>query len=109
VLAPEIRRLAAIAAETSLLIVRHLMLEFPDDPQSRTVGDQFLLGDALLVAPVVEESATSRRVYLPPGTWFDVWTGAAYEGARTIEVEAPIGRPPVFSRGADRTDLRAVE
>ena len=108
-LAPEIRALADEAARTSLPIVRHLMLVFPDDPVSRGVSDQFMLGDSLLVAPVVEEGAVTRSVYLPPGTWFDVWWGASLEGGRTVEVAAPIGRPPVFSRGADRADLRAVE
>jgi alpha-glucosidase (family GH31 glycosyl hydrolase) len=50
-----------------------------------------------------------RGVYLPPGTWFDVWSGAEHVGGGTIEVAAPIGRPPVFSRGADRADLRTIE
>jgi alpha-glucosidase (family GH31 glycosyl hydrolase) len=57
---------------------------------------------------VIEEGATSRSVYLPPGTWFDVWTGTRHEGGRTIEVEAPIGSPPLFSRDADRPELRAA-
>ena len=109
VLAPEMRALADEAARTSLPIVRHLMLVFPEDPQSRAVSDQFMLGDALLVAPVVAEGAVTRSVYLPPGTWFDVWAGDRLEGGRAVEVAAPIGRPPVFSRGSDRADLRAVE
>ena len=67
-----------------------------------------LLGDDLLVAPVIEEGATSREVYLPPGTWFHVWTGATHEGGQTITIDAPIGSPPVFSRGTDRADLRAL-
>ncbi len=108
-LIPEIRRLADEAARTSAPIVRHLMLVFPDDPQSRSVSDQFLLGDALLVAPVVEQGAVTRRVYLPPGRWYDVWSGTPYESGTTVEVAAPIGRPPMFSRDADRADLRAIE
>lgn len=55
------------------------------------------------------EGATTRDVYLPSGRWFDVWTGDAYEGGGTVTVDAPIGRPPVFSRDSDRADLRAID
>ena len=58
-----------------------------------------------LVAPVVIQGATSRTVYLPPGEWFDVWDPAVRRvGPSEVTVEAPNGRPPVFSRAA-RTDL----
>lgn len=107
-LAPEFQALGAEAATTSAPIVRHLMLEFPGDPTCATVSDQFLIGTSLLVAPVVEEGATTRAVYLPPGTWYDVWTGTAYTGGTTVVVGAPIGSPPVFSREVDRPDLRAI-
>lgn len=108
-LAPELEAMAAEGASSSLPMVRHLMIEFPDDAQSRTVSDQFMLGASLLVAPVVVEGETTHSVYLPPGTWFHVWTGDEYEGGATIEVDAPIGSPPVFSLGEDRADLRAIE
>ncbi|MCB9600337.1 MAG: hypothetical protein H6720_08285 [Sandaracinus sp.] len=107
-LVPELLALADEGATTSLPPMRHLALVFPDDVQSRAQSESFLLGDDLLVAPVIEEGATSREVYLPPGTWFHVWTGATYEGGQTITLDAPIGSPPVFSRGADRADLRAL-
>lgn len=84
------------------------MLNFPDDAGSREIHDEYMLGDALLVAPVVARGATKRRVYLPPGRWFHVWTGTPYDGGRPVEIDAPIGAPPVFSREVDRADLRAV-
>ena len=69
-----------------------------------------MLGPDLLVAPITAEGATRRSVYLPEGaTWFHVWTGETHEGGQTIETGAPIGSPPVFSRDADRADLRAIE
>ncbi|MFW6087866.1 MAG: TIM-barrel domain-containing protein, partial [Myxococcota bacterium] len=108
-LGPELVALATEAATTGLPMVRHLMLEFPDDPDTYRVDDQYMLGDALLVAPVVTEGAVSRDVYLPPGTWYHVWTGDRHEGGQTVTVDAPIGSPPVFSRGDDRPDLRAIE
>lgn len=105
-LAADFDRLADEAAARSAPMMRPLCLVFPQDPGSRHIADEFLLGDALLAAPVITEGATSREVYLPPGTWFDVWTGASMEGGRTVTVDAPIGSPPLFALGADRADLR---
>lgn len=107
-LGPELRALAAEARETSAPMVRHPVLVFPDVPEARAVKDEFLLGDSLLVAPVVEAGAITRDLWLPPGTWYDVWSGTALDGGRRIVVDAPIGRPPVFSRDHDRPDLRAI-
>jgi sulfoquinovosidase len=107
-LAPDFETWAEEAAASSMPIVRHMMLVFPDDPTSATVDDQFMLGDALLVAPVMVQGATDKSVYLPPGTWFDVWTGESIAGGQRIDVPAAIGTPPVFSRGVDRSDLRAI-
>ena len=108
-LIPELMQWAAEAASSSKPIVRHLMLEFPDDPQSRTVSDQYMLGSTYLVAPVVEQGATSREVYLPPGTWYHLWTGQMFEGGTTVTVDAPIGSPPVFTRDEDRPQLREIQ
>jgi alpha-glucosidase len=107
-LKPTMMDLADVAAETSLPMVRHLMLVFPDDPGSRAVSDQFMLGDELLVAPVVTEGATSREVYLPPGTWHHVWSGDTHEGPATITVDAPIGEPPVFATTATHPIFAAI-
>lgn len=105
-LAPELRALAQEAATTSVPILRHLLLEFPEDPQARAVADQFMLGSTLLAAPVFAEGARQREVYLPAGTWVDVWTGEALEGGRWITADAPLGQPPLYSLGVDRPDLR---
>ena len=107
-LAPELVALAAEAARTGAPMVRHLVLAHPEDRESAKIHDEYLLGEKLLVAPVLTEGARSRSVYFPPGApWFDVWTGKRFEGGSRAEVEAPIGSPPVFARDADRTDLRA--
>ncbi len=106
-LRPELEALADEAAETGAPMVRALMLEYPDDRETWPISDQYLLGE-LLVAPVVEEGAVERTLYLPEGAWFDVWTGQAHAGPGWITVPAPLGSPPVFHRGADRADLRAL-
>ena len=84
--------------QTGVPIARPLFLAFQDDPATHTLEDQFLCGDVLLVAPVLEEGATARSVYLPAGTWYDFWTDARYEGPARIEVEAPLSRIPLFVR-----------
>ncbi len=101
--------LAAEAEASGAPIVRHLMLVFPDDARTWDISDQFMIGDSLLVAPVTEEGATSRSVYFPAGSWHNVWTGDRVEGGQRSTANAPIGSPPVYSRGEDRDDLRNWE
>jgi sulfoquinovosidase len=98
-LGPYLRALSAEAAETGLPLQRPLFLHFEDDPQ--TYGEQtaYLLGPDLLVAPVIEAGTARRAAYLPASTaWSHLWSGARYEGGRSVEVAAPFGQPPVFFR-----------
>lgn len=60
--------------------------------------DTYLFGDHLLVAPVVERGLRQRQVTLPPGSWVDWWTGEAYQGGRTVTVDAPLSKLPLFLR-----------
>jgi len=69
-------------------LLRPLFFEYPDDPTSWTVEDEYLFGRDLLVAPLFEEGANARRVYLPPGAWVDYQTGKTYAGARWHRIEA---------------------
>src|SRR5881397_1945945 len=62
-------------ATTGMPILRALWLHHPDDPKAVARQDEYLWGRDLLVAPVVEQGATSRKIYLPHGAWFDFWTG----------------------------------
>ncbi len=65
---------------TGLPIMRALWLHYPDDPAAVARGDEYLWGRDILVAPVTEKGATSRKVYLPRGTWYDFWTEERIEG-----------------------------
>jgi alpha-D-xyloside xylohydrolase len=69
-----------------------LFFEYPEDPTSWLIEDQYLFGTDLLVAPLMEE-AHDRNVYLPPGSWIDYQDGRVYEGARWHNIRA--GRVPV--------------
>ncbi len=61
------------------------------------VNDQFLLGDSILVAPVVEKGATNRKVILPEGKWIDE-SGIIYNGGKLIDIEVPMERLPYFRK-----------
>jgi alpha-D-xyloside xylohydrolase len=80
-------------------MMRPLVMDFREDPGARGVGDQFLLGPALMVSPVYAAGATSRPVYLPGGAdWYDFWTGEHHEGGRWIDAPAPFESLPVYVR-----------
>lgn len=95
-LLPLFYRLALEAHEQGLPIVRPLAMhcDVPDGEGE----DQFLVGDSLLAAPVLQPGLRQREVYLPPGRWVDWHNGVATEGGRRITVAAPLGRTPLFVR-----------
>jgi len=81
-------------AATGRPIVRPFGLAFPELNQHPS--DQYMLGDSLFVAPVITAGATTRELYLPPGAWYDWWTGTKYMGPGTQTVPADIGTLPLF-------------
>ena len=101
-LRPYVMEQMRTAHETGLPPMRPLFLDFPADPVSWQVEDQFLFGPDILVAPVVTEGARERRVYLPAlpdGTsWLDAWTGAGQPGGQWVTAPAPLDTIPVFLR-----------
>ena len=79
--------------------MRPLFVDFAGDTAAWTIADQFMLGPDLLVAPVLDEGARSRVVYLPAGTeWVEAWDGTAYPGGTQVEVKAPLNQVPAFWR-----------
>lgn len=97
-LVPYLRGLAADAALTGKPLVRLTALEFPIDDWAWTVTDQYLLGDRVLVAPVVRAGATARDVQLPRGAWYPLAGGAPYDGPGTVSIPAPVTEIPVLMR-----------
>jgi len=96
-LAPTMRALAQQAHDTGVSIWRPLAVEFPADAASWPVADEVMVGPGLLVAPVQTMGASSRSVYLPPGTWFPWSGGAAISGGGTVAAQAPLTEIPVYA------------
>jgi alpha-glucosidase/alpha-D-xyloside xylohydrolase len=84
--------------DTGLPMMRALWLHHPDDAVAVARGDQFLWGRDILVSPVVEKGATSRRLYLPRGSWFDFWTEEQIEGGRDINRAVDLETMPLHVR-----------
>jgi alpha-D-xyloside xylohydrolase len=77
---PYVYAQAKDSSEHGLPMVRALLVEYPDDPGSWLVDDEYLYGSSILVAPLLHQGETSRAVYLPPGGWIDYQTGKSYAG-----------------------------
>jgi alpha-glucosidase (family GH31 glycosyl hydrolase) len=108
-LLPYLARQSRIAVETSTPLMRSLFFDWPRDQAIWRYPYQYMLGEELMVAPVVEPEAKAWQIYLPPGEWREVWTGEPLSGARVIDRKVPIDVIPVFVRGNSRagpqTDL----
>jgi alpha-glucosidase (family GH31 glycosyl hydrolase) len=101
-LTPYFYTLARTAADTGVPTVRAMALEFENDPAARgnATSGQFMAGDAFLVAPVVSDTTTRDRIYLPAGTWTDYWTGKVWSGPGWLDgYHAPLDTLPLFVRG----------
>ena len=86
------------AARTGAPILRSLLFEHPADETTYAADDEFLCGDALLVAPIARPGIEHRHVYLPEGTWVQWWTGERVEGPAHVLAHARLGRPALYAR-----------
>ena len=86
------------ARETGMPMMRSLWLHYPQDEQAIGIGDAYLWGRDMLIAPVYEKGATARKVYLPAGTWYDWWTGQAVQGGKSITREVDLATMPIYVR-----------
>ncbi|HJP93109.1 MAG TPA: glycoside hydrolase family 31 protein [Pyrinomonadaceae bacterium] len=87
------------AHRTGVPLFRPLVLNYQNDPSTYNLDDEFMVGDDLLVAPILKPDVTRRLVYLPAGNWYDYWTNKKYVGGTMISVEAPLDVVPMFVRG----------
>ncbi len=108
-LMPYIYSLGWEAHETGAPFMRGLFMDFGDDPKVADIGDEYMFGPALLVAPVTDQGMTSREVYLPAGTdWYNFWTNERVHGGQRISVDAPIDEIPLFVRAGSILPLGTV-
>ncbi|MFN2284516.1 MAG: TIM-barrel domain-containing protein, partial [Anaerolineae bacterium] len=98
-LMPYLLAAAQESTRTGLPMLRHMQIEFPDEPNVDTIDDQYMLGADLLIAPVLTSGATSRYIYFPAGRWWALEDVACVvEGPHFVEVAAPLERIPIFAR-----------
>ena len=74
---------------------RALVMDWPDDNSTWVVDNQYMMGDAMLVAPVVA-GESEREIYLPEGEWFDFWTNQRHPGKQAIKLDVPLEHIPIF-------------
>ena len=107
-LRPYIKEQMALTHEKGTPIMRPLFFDFKDDGAAWEVDDEYMFGPDILVAPVMEAGADSRKVYLPAGSkWTDAWTGREYQGGEIVNADAPIDVIPLFLK--DGAKLPIVE
>lgn len=108
---------------TGIPMMRPLVLEFEKDENVKNRNDEFMLGDRLLISPVVEQGAREKLVYLPKGNWYDYWTGEEKEGEQFFVRSAPLDVCPIYVKagavipkypvrmhvGNDKDDLLILE
>jgi alpha-D-xyloside xylohydrolase len=87
-LMPYIYTQAIIAANNGWPLLKAMFFNYPDDPTTWNLDDQYMFGDDFLIAPIMEEFTNSRNVYLPEGKWIDYQSRKVYEGSKWIQIEA---------------------
>ncbi|MFB1081606.1 TIM-barrel domain-containing protein [Jeotgalibacillus sp. JSM ZJ347] len=97
-LMPYIYQESEKACRNRVPLMRALMLDFPEDERVLGMYDEYLFGESLLVAPIIEEDSIRRKVYLPEGKWVSLWTEELHEGPAYIECQARVDEIPVFVR-----------
>ena len=89
-LRPYIHDQMAIASKDGVPVMRPLLFDWPEDETCTSIGDEFLFGDDILFAPIVNQGETSRRVYLPAGEWVFARDGKEYAGGQWITCTAEV-------------------
>ena len=108
-LMPYIYSLGHFSHGTGAPFMRGLFMDYGSDPRVTDIGDEYMFGPALLVAPVTEQGVTKRTVYLPAGTdWYNYWTNERLKGGQTITADAPIDTLPLFVKAGSILPLGAV-
>jgi alpha-glucosidase (family GH31 glycosyl hydrolase) len=97
-LVPYLVRQARITVETGRPLMRALFFDHGADARIWDFPTEYLLGDDLLVCPVVQPGVQRATCYVPAGRWVDLWDGSRVDGGEVVQVDAPVDRIPVFLR-----------
>jgi len=106
-LIPYFYTFAAQSAATGVPMMRPLFLEFPQDPNTFNLEDEWLVGDRLLAAPILTQGG-ARDVYLPAGTWYDFNTNKSVSGGKTLHIQADLDFIPSYIRAGTILPLGPV-
>lgn len=90
------------ALKTGLPVCRPLMMEFPNDSLTFDLSTQFMLGEDIIVAPVLQPKTFEVKAYLPQGKWQHIITKKVYEGGKTHKIAVKYGQPAAFARVGGR-------
>ncbi|MRH44197.1 DUF4968 domain-containing protein [Aquibacillus halophilus] len=93
---PQLYSLFQSASTSGAPVMRPLLMEYPNDAKTYNLNDQFMIGDNVIVAPVMSPGITDRAVYLPSGDWVDYVSGEAYSGNKVHLIHAELDQLPIF-------------
>lgn len=93
---PQLYSLFYEASQKGLPVMRPLLMEYPQDEKTYNLNDQFMLGDNVIFAPILQPAITDRAVYLPKGNWVEFSTGEVFEGEKTYLIHAELDDLPIF-------------
>ncbi len=98
-LMPYIYSIAKRVNDEGFVMMSPMAYHFPKERALWGSGDQFMFGESMMICPVVEYKQRSRELYLPDGVWYDFWSGARFEGGRSITANAALDEIPIYVRG----------
>ncbi len=105
-----LKKLMKEAHEDGTPIMRTLFYEFPEDDKTWEVDNTYMLGDEILVAPIMNYKDRSRKVYLPKGhTWENIFNGVSYKGGTTYEIECPLEEIPIFLKQNSKYNFKELK
>ncbi|MDX8365343.1 glycoside hydrolase family 31 protein [Cytobacillus sp. IB215665] len=93
---PQIYSLFEEASRTGIPVMRPLLMEYPEDENTYNLSDQFMIGDNVIVAPILQPTTQHRVIYLPKGNWVNYWTDELVVGGKHQLIEADLETLPIF-------------
>jgi alpha-glucosidase len=106
---PHLYTLFAETHKTGLPVMRPLLMEYPEDETTYNLSDQFMIGDNVIIAPIMTPNTTHRVLYLPKGNWTDYWTDEVLEGGKHHLISADLDTLPIYVKQGTMIALGEVK